>query len=403
MSVLAALAKSLNLQASVREHSEDVLRRLNKASQVGALGPKVMKCRELVAVELACRELREPFDRKKMLGFLKLASRDYQECLKLVCSALNVKQTSVEILDRLAVLCGGDQTNQVRTLALSTLAECKRRASKCSYIQASDFDAPKYLLAAFTLAAKTKRATLDKKKALEVAGVTDAAMRDAVAYLKQGEGGSGAGDNGMMRADKENVGNGAKAAGRGAAVLTALSSSSSSSSGAVGPGTGGDIGGPSNRAAIGLTRRNLSGRAGMKRPLDTAATAASVSQTSNQASNQTSKRAVQQVMTAAPPTDDALSAMDVLVAAERDKPPPAPSVMGSGSGSGSLALIGLGLRPVVPTAPATVIVTMNQRETTALASKQASRAKYMDYRAKVLEKRKLRQQQQQQQGEEQEV
>ena len=376
MSVLAALAKSLNLQASVQERSEDVLRRLNKASQVGALGPKVMKCRELVAVELACRELREPFDRKKMLGFLKLVSRDYQECLKLVCSALNIKQTSGEILDRLAVLCGGDQTNLVRTLALSTLAECKRKASKCSYIRASDYDAPKYLLAAFTLAAKTKRVTLDKKKALEVTGVTDAAMRDAIAYLKQGEGGS-AGDKGIMRADKENVGNGAKAGGRGAAVLAALSSSSSSPSGAVGSGAGGGVG-LSNRAAIGLTRRNLSRRAGMKRPLDTVAASAS----------QTSKRTVQQVMTAEPPTDDALSAMDALVAAERDKT--APSVMGSGSGA--LALIGLGLPPVVPTAPAAVVTTMNQRETAALANKQASRAKYMDYRAKVLEKRKLQQQ-----------
>jgi hypothetical protein len=377
MSALNSYVQALNLDSDVSEKSKDMLRQLTKRHMdLVSLSASSLKCRELVTVELACRELDESFCRKVAIEKFGLRKRDYEICFKFVCRLLGVKETHGAILDRLTVHFSAD--NQLRSLVLNLLADQKKLIAGKGFEVATDLNSPKFVLAAFSLVCTQRGLKMDKKSLLEVGGVSETAFRDALQYLQ--------------RESSPKIGGGGKEN-----ALNVTSSSSSSSSARK-----------QGQSSIGVKRRlhpSVTSKHHNKRlPLHsnstlTANASAGVGAAARESASTGQARASQLKLQQAPRTSVVSTA-----------PPPAlldPEEASDGtcvdidtSAPNWVVPVSLAQREVSSAAAAvaarrTHVIqppAFTDEEKTAIARTKASRAKFDAFRTKVLEKRRMAQQ-----------
>ena len=147
----------------------EIMRKINDRVPAGALG-KAKACPHILAVELACRSLNVMFSKERLMAQTSVSTKDVTQALTNCKSLLRLTFEKASAIDILSMQFGASH----KSAALALLAEYRRlyvaRLDKSRQLLV-DLNASEYQTAAYFLAAKQKKAPLDKRKLLEATEV----------------------------------------------------------------------------------------------------------------------------------------------------------------------------------------------------------------------------------------
>ena len=169
MDSLQQLSTIFRLKPGIVDKAEDLVRLMHLKLQPGSLR-KAEHCRHVLAVDLAAQLSNEPCRREDLLPHAGLSDKDYGQALMIVRNNLGIKLNE-NVIHTLSILCGCESIGEVASELLKKYEEnyvCKLDVHHRKNIQ---LQAPKYQAAAFLLAAKLKKISVDKKRVVEASGV----------------------------------------------------------------------------------------------------------------------------------------------------------------------------------------------------------------------------------------
>jgi hypothetical protein len=185
------------LQPAVVAKMQEILRKMEikfPMSMGGGLGAKGEQCRTQIATELACRLLQVPFDRKSLLSTLNCGSSgsqkgssgsklvpaptlaEYTKTLNAVKSALRIEfpQSTTSVSELLSVRFG----DHVRIAANQLLQQAASGPTTTTITS----DAT--LAAAYFMALKQKKISIDQAAIIQITSVESSAFRAALGGLR---------------------------------------------------------------------------------------------------------------------------------------------------------------------------------------------------------------------------
>ena len=154
----------------IRDKSSDILRRINDRVPVRVLG-MARVCPHIVAIELAFRCMNVLFSKDKLFAHVRIPSKELTQALTNCTSILRLSFPRVSAIDIMCVQFGA----ALKSPTLQLLEDYRKL-----YVERLDpvrqklinLDAPEYQAAAYYLAAKHKKASVDKRKLLEVTEIS---------------------------------------------------------------------------------------------------------------------------------------------------------------------------------------------------------------------------------------
>jgi len=177
--MLTANAPISDICDKVRE----ILRKINDRVPAGALG-RAKACPHILAVELACRSLNVMFSKERLMAQTSVSAKDITQALTNCKSLLRLTFAKASAMDILSMQFGAGH----RGAALALLADYQRlyvdRLDKARQLLV-DLTAPEYQTAAYFLAAKQKKACVDKRKLLEATEVSSQLFLKIVSDLEK--------------------------------------------------------------------------------------------------------------------------------------------------------------------------------------------------------------------------
>jgi hypothetical protein len=135
--------------------TKELLRLLQMKMPIGCL-KKAEACRHIIAIEIACRMLKVPFEKIKLTQQAFVHLPVYQEALISCKNVLKLQFDAASVIDVLSVQYG----SQLRVQATKFLEDFKLHYVESLDISRQahiDLTAPAYQAAAFILAAKAKK------------------------------------------------------------------------------------------------------------------------------------------------------------------------------------------------------------------------------------------------------
>ena len=169
MDSLEQVSTILRLKPEIVEKAQDLVRLMHLKLQPGSLR-KAEHCRHVLAVDLAAQSFNEPCRREALLPHAGLSEKDYGQALMIVRNNLGIKLNE-NVIHSLSILFGCESIGEVALDILSKYEEnyvSKLDIHRRKNIYLKD---PKYQAAAFLLATKMKKITVDKKRVIEASGV----------------------------------------------------------------------------------------------------------------------------------------------------------------------------------------------------------------------------------------
>jgi hypothetical protein len=157
--IVANLIRSTKVSFSnvLVDKVKETLRRLQSKLPVGCLG-KGEKCRSVLALEIACRLVGTPYERKKLLTHSSIGESDYQKAMTTCKAALNINWNFVNVEEVLSLQYNPDVVASIRPILekYQSMYVNKLSADVRNYVK---LESPLYVCAAFCLAASHKQVT----------------------------------------------------------------------------------------------------------------------------------------------------------------------------------------------------------------------------------------------------
>ena len=169
MDSLQQVSAVLHLKPDVVEKAQDLVRLMHLKLQAGSLR-KAERCRHVLAIDLAAQVSNDPCKREDLLPHAGLSDKDYSQALMIVRNNLGIK-VNENVIQSLSIVCGCESIGEIASDILKQYRENYVSKLDLHHRKNIRLDDNKYQAAAFLLAAKLKRISIDKKRVVEASGV----------------------------------------------------------------------------------------------------------------------------------------------------------------------------------------------------------------------------------------
>ena len=169
LAVESCMLSSATPVVDVCDKASEIMRKISDRVPERALG-KARACPHLLAIELACRSLSVLFSKDKLYGQTNVPTREFTQALTNCKSLLRLSFPTVQALDVLSVQFGAS----LRAPAVAVLRRYQEQyVGRLDQVRQNliDLQAAEYQAAAYYLAAKQKKAAVDKRALLEATEV----------------------------------------------------------------------------------------------------------------------------------------------------------------------------------------------------------------------------------------
>jgi hypothetical protein len=177
------LSPSATPASDICDKASDLLRRINDRVPARALG-KARSCPHIVAIELAFRCLSVLFSKEKLFAQAGIPSKELTQASTNCKLALRLAFPRVSAIDILCVQFGAS----LRGAALGLLEDYQKLyVGRLDPVRQKliDLETAEYQAAAYFLAAKQKKASVDKRKLLEVTEVSSPLFHKILSDLEK--------------------------------------------------------------------------------------------------------------------------------------------------------------------------------------------------------------------------
>ena len=183
MDILENVANDLNLRRNIVEKAKDLLRHLSLKLENGTL-KKAERCRHVIALDIACFVMQESRPKEDFLKHAGIGKQDYSHAIMLCKTCLNLikKEGILEVL--------GLQFNAPSLVNVANAILNQYRLNYVDKLHISqqmniNLSSLEHQTAAFFLAAKRSKMSIDKEKLFETAGINSARFKQVYDALVQ--------------------------------------------------------------------------------------------------------------------------------------------------------------------------------------------------------------------------